>query len=648
VFRPQHSLLTTLAATAVVVTVALGWAGSRLLGQQRAIDEQREREQLESSADAIAAGVRGKLAEAGERLSGWLSSLASSPPAIDGSAVLAISTDEVLVAPEGGLPFVPLVRGPRPPTDVFSPIETTEFGAGALALVAARYRVLAGSRDMQLRAGALLRLGRVLRKSRDFAGALAAYQQLAALGPVRTDDLPAELAGLDGQRSTYRAMDDREGERRVATQLTLGLDGGRWIITRGVAGFYRDEVSRAGRPDSWWLADALTDVWLDQDGRLPARGQRVFSKDRRGVLVLWRSTGSRTVLLAGFAERFLPWPASGAVAWQLADSEGQPIAGEVAVPARSVARVIGNSEYPWTLHIWAGSHPRASVGSSRTILLTMMAAMLVFVWGATYFMARAIRQEAAVARLQSDFVAAVSHEFRSPLTTVRQMAEMLEMDRLPTEERRHQYYRVLAGEAARLQRLVETLLNFGRMEAGAERYQFVDVDAAALVRTVVHDIEPQAREAGTHIEISGPDAGIRVLADESALTVALRNLIDNAIKYSPGASTVWVQCKKENDRTAICVMDRGMGIPRAEQHTIFRKFIRGRAAIDANVKGTGVGLAIVQQIVRAHGGEIRLDSETGKGSSFTMLLPTRSQKERLATTGDTGDAEAQVVARFRS
>jgi signal transduction histidine kinase len=263
-------------------------------------------------------------------------------------------------------------------------------------------------------------------------------------------------------------------------------------------------------------------------------------------------------------------------------------------------------------------------------------------------MARAIRQEAAVARLQSDFVAAVSHEFRSPLTTIRQMAEMLEMDRLPTEERRHEYYRVLAGEAARLQRLVETLLNFGRMEAGAERYQFVDVDAAALVRAVVHDIEPQAHDAGTQVEISGMDAGMCVLADESALSVALRNLIDNAIRYSPSGSTVWVQLKNERDRAAICVVDQGVGIPRAEQHAIFRKFVRGRAAIDANVKGTGVGLSIVQQIVLAHGGEIRLDSETGRGSTFTVLLPTRPPKEKPSTTEDTGDAEAQVVARLRS
>ena len=258
---------------------------------------------------------------------------------------------------------------------------------------------------------------------------------------------------------------------------------------------------------------------------------------------------------------------------------------------------------------------------SRAIVLAMMGAMLAFVWGASYFMARAILREAAVARLQSDFVAAVSHEFRSPLTAVRQMADMLDADRVPTDERRHKYYKLLAGEAARLQRLVETLLNFGSMEAGAQRYRFVDLDPAALVREVVDDIEPQARESGKAIEIDGADGDLRVRADQAALSVALRNLIDNAIKYSPGERTVWVRWRKDHDRAAICVIDRGVGIPTSEQRTIFGKFVRGRAAIEANIKGTGVGLAMVQHIVTAHGGEIRLESEPGHGSTFTLLLP---------------------------
>ena len=112
-----------------------------------------------------------------------------------------------------------------------------------------------------------------------------------------------------------------------------------------------------------------------------------------------------------------------------------------------------------------------------------------------------------------------------------------------------------------------------------------------------------------------------VRADQSALSVALSNLIDNAIKYSPGEPTVWVRWRKDQDRAAISVVDRGVGIPRSEQQSIFGKFVRGRAALDANIKGTGVGLAIVQQIVAAHGGEIRVESEPGRGSTFTLLLP---------------------------
>jgi signal transduction histidine kinase len=633
VLRPPHSLLGALVATTIVVTVALCWAGWRLLDQQHAIDEQRAREQLESSADAIAAGVRGKVAEAGERLSGWLSNPASLPPVIDDAVVVTIGPDQVLVTPPNGIPFVPVTERRSPPADVFSATEAMEFGAHQLAAAAEQYRMLSHHREAQVRAGALLRLGRVLRHSHDFAAAQTVYQQLSALGGVRLDDLPAELAGLDGQRAALAALGDREGERRVAAQLLRGLDDGRWQITRGTAEFYRDELSATNRPDSWWLADALSDAWGHGDGGCsPAGGQRVFSKDGRNVLVLWRSSGDRCALLAAFAQGFFTLPASGAVAWQLADPEGHVISGDVAAPASSVARVIGDSDYPWTVHVWTASQSAARARSSGTILIAMMAAMLLFVWGAAYFIARAIRREAAVAGLQSDFVAAVSHEFRSPLTTIRQMTEMLEMDRLPTEERRRKYYRVLAGEAARLQRLVETLLNFGRMEAGAERYQFVDVDARALVRKVVDEIEPQARDAGKRIELGGLDTRIAVRGDASALAVALRNLIDNAIKYSPTRPTVSVHCGSEHGRAAIAVVDRGVGIPRSEQQAIFRKFVRGRAAIDANIKGTGVGLSMVQQIVLAHGGEIRLESEAGKGSTFTILLPAVGGNEAVSST----------------
>jgi signal transduction histidine kinase len=226
-----------------------------------------------------------------------------------------------------------------------------------------------------------------------------------------------------------------------------------------------------------------------------------------------------------------------------------------------------------------------------------------------------------VSRLQSHFVSAVSHEFRSPLTSMRQLSEMLALGRVPGEERREKYYETLVSETRRLQRLVETLLNFGKMEAGAKQYRFEELDAGDLVARVVAEFEPQVAASGRRIELNGAPNGCRIKADPEALAVALRNLVDNALKYSPDQPAVWVEWGPENGCVAIRVRDKGMGIAERERKAIFRKFVRGSAAAAAHVKGTGVGLAMVRHIVVAHGGGIQVASEPGQGSTFTMRLP---------------------------
>ena len=112
-----------------------------------------------------------------------------------------------------------------------------------------------------------------------------------------------------------------------------------------------------------------------------------------------------------------------------------------------------------------------------------------------------------------------------------------------------------------------------------------------------------------------------MLADPEAVSLALRNLLDNAVKYSPGCRTVWVDWAPQDGRIAIRVRDHGSGIPPEERERIFRKFVRGAAAAAGSVKGAGVGLAMVEHVVKAHGGEIRVESEPGVGSTFTMLFP---------------------------
>jgi signal transduction histidine kinase len=234
---------------------------------------------------------------------------------------------------------------------------------------------------------------------------------------------------------------------------------------------------------------------------------------------------------------------------------------------------------------------------------------------------RAVRRELVLSRMQSDFVSAVSHEFRTPLTSVCLLTEQLAAGRVTGVEDRKEYYGVLARESQRLRRLVEGLLNFGRMEAGAMQYQFETIDPVELVREVTREFQNDAAASGYRVEVVANGAVPLVAADRAALSSAIWNLLDNAVKYSPRCKTVWAELDVEGGRAAICVRDRGIGVPAAERRTIFEKFRRGDAAREASIRGTGVGLAMVQHIVLAHGGEIRLESEIGEGSAFTVLLP---------------------------
>ena len=290
--------------------------------------------------------------------------------------------------------------------------------------------------------------------------------------------------------------------------------------------------------------------------------------------------------------------------------------------SHGAVRTAADSQLPWTLFVTA-AEPITTSGliTQQRFLLLSIAVMVLFLVVGTYFIARAIRRESETMRMQSDFVSAVSHEFRTPLTSVRQLSELLAHGRVPTEERRNLYYKTLLRESARLERLVEGLLNFGRMEAGGRQYHFEELDATTLVHQVVAEFGPQLEAQGRHIELAGAAAPLRIDADPEAISVALRNLVDNAIKYSPGHPTVWIDWGLSNHYVAIRVRDQGPGIPESERRKIFRRFVRGSAAATTNAKGSGVGLAMVRHIVAAHGGEIIVTSQAGQGSVFTMLLP---------------------------
>lgn len=194
-----------------------------------------------------------------------------------------------------------------------------------------------------------------------------------------------------------------------------------------------------------------------------------------------------------------------------------------------------------------------------------------------------------MARLQSDFVSAVSHEFRTPLTSMLQLSHMLRAGRVIDEDRPAQYYDVLVRES-------ERLLTFGRGEAKAERYRFESVDACELARQVASEFERHAGE--WHLAMSAPSTPCRLRADREMLSLALWNLLDNSMKYSPERRTTWIDVLSQGAHVAIAVRDEGVGIAKKDRRRIFRKFERGPHDQTADVQGSGIGLALVQRVVQ--------------------------------------------------
>ena len=288
-----------------------------------------------------------------------------------------------------------------------------------------------------------------------------------------------------------------------------------------------------------------------------------------------------------------------------------------------VERTPASTRLPWGLQVVSQDDGSAGLAGRQWILAGGFALLVVLLGAVSYLAARTTSKELAVARLQADFVSAVSHEFRSPLSSICQIAELLNEDRLPSDEQRRRSFSILGLESARLRRLVEGLLDFTRMEAGAVRYRLEAVAPGEMLRAVVEEFETQPGSSSHRIQLSIPPGLPEIDADREALSRAVWNLLDNAVKYSPASTTIRVEVAMDDGRLAISVRDEGPGIPAAEQKQIFRKFVRGSQAKARGVKGTGIGLAMVRHIVQGHGGEIRLRSELDRGSTFTILLPMR-------------------------
>jgi signal transduction histidine kinase len=632
--RPPGRTLAVFLCLMLVLGGALGWLGWQLLKQDRALEGQRVQERLELAADRMAAALQLSLTDLESYLGFVPGPGAKEPP--DGVMVLQAMKSAVNAYPSGCLLFYPVLPdGEEPPAATFFAGETLEFQRNDPAKAAEVFRELARSPDPAVRAGALLRLGRNLRKAGRHEEALEVYGELAQLGPTPVLGLPAELVAHEARSTVLEAVGKREELQKEASLMHSALWSGRWRLLHPAWEFYVAEAQRwsGASPlkevvqNALAFSSAAESIYGQWTAEPESIGRRILRIEGRPVLISWEGTLNRlSAVLAGPAYLGLKWTETlqgERVQGALIDADGQVMIGSFNKNGPQAVRTAASTRLPGTLHATSADPvaDAAGIAGRRRLLLSGFAVLALVLLAGSYFIMRSIDRERAVARLQSEFVSAVSHEFRTPLTSLRQLSEMLSKGRVPTEDLRQKSYDILSRESERLQRLVESLLDFGRIEARAFRYHYEDLDPAAFVRAVVTEFQEKAAAQGYRIELVLGEEYPLIHADREALSLALRNLLDNAVKYSPECRTVWVETAREGGRLAIRVRDRGIGIPASEQKEIFKRFVRGTSSRTAHIQGTGIGLAMARHIIEAHDGEIRLESEPGKGSTFTILLP---------------------------
>jgi signal transduction histidine kinase len=240
-------------------------------------------------------------------------------------------------------------------------------------------------------------------------------------------------------------------------------------------------------------------------------------------------------------------------------------------------------------------------------------------------------QQVEVAELKSSFLANVTHELKTPLAMIRMASETLELGRVRNEAESRRFLATIGRECRRLTHMINNVLDFAKIEEGRREFFFASGDLRKLVGDTLEVFEPQLEQGGFAVKVELPESMPPVEMDTQAITQCLINLVDNAIKYSQDHKEIGIRVSA-NGVARVEVSDRGIGVPAKDAERIFEKFTRAETGLVHNVKGSGLGLALVRHIARAHGGDVQLQSVPGQGSTFTLELPLK-QPERKEENG---------------
>ena len=319
------------------------------------------------------------------------------------------------------------------------------------------------------------------------------------------------------------------------------------------------------------------------------------------------------------------------------------IAGEPGRQRPFVTSEIGSVLPHWKVAVYLNSPEvlTRTAGTVKLILTLSVIAMMVAIALGGTLIVMDLKQQLTLARQKTDFVSNVSHELKTPLTSIRMFSELLSEGKVADEAQRKHFLQIISGETARLTRLINNVLDFARIERGEKKYHFERCDLKEVVHDTVESYRPQLEAKGFALQVSLPTEAVTVNADCDALAQVLVNLLSNAEKYSGSGKEIVVELRRQGDLetsrqgdkdsrqvpltsgpsvATLRVLDCGPGVPRGVEEKIFEQFYRANDSLSSGIQGSGLGLTLARQIARAHGGDVRYEAREG-GSSFVVTIP---------------------------
>jgi signal transduction histidine kinase len=291
-----------------------------------------------------------------------------------------------------------------------------------------------------------------------------------------------------------------------------------------------------------------------------------------------------------------------------------------------VATEIGETLPHWEVALYL-LDPAKLTRSARTVKVTLGAviALLVLAIGiGSWLIVADLNRELTLARQKTDFVSNVSHELKTPLTSIRMFSELLAEGRVNDPVKQRSYLSIITAETARLSRLINNVLDFARIERGEKKYHFQTCDLNNLLRDTAETYRPHLEANGFQFDYQLPESALIVNGDRDALAQVIVNLLSNAEKYCDSRKEISVHLEQQTNplpHVELKVLDRGLGVPGGSEEKIFEQFYRAHDSLSSGIQGSGLGLTLARQIARAHGGEVVYEPREGGGSCFTLRLP---------------------------